>query len=103
MLQSSNFAATSLLDNEGNDKADEGKGLDEGRGKDEAREEGALHLGLTGRGRGVAVRCQADADAGAYDTKTISNNSHDSSFVNRPRSRRRLSTIMHSGMCREMP
>ena len=78
------MSALLALGDEGDDEADEGQGLDECGAEDEDSEQAALHLRLTGDGGGGTKRREADADTGADNTKTITNCSHDSSFVVRP-------------------
>ena len=85
-------ASTQLFDvyvtlgDQRNDEADECEGLDECGAQDEDREQTALHLRLARDGRRGAISRKTNADAGADNTKTITDSSHDSSFVSRPTS-----------------
>ena len=71
------------MDDQRNDEADKGQGLDERGAKNEGSEQTALHLGLTGHCGRCAIGRKTDADAGTNNTKTISDDSHDSSFITR--------------------
>ena len=52
-----------------------------------------LNLGLTGHGARDAVCCQTDSDARADNTKTVTDNSHNSSLSSCAAYRRILNTI----------
>jgi hypothetical protein len=78
---------SSLLDDEGDDEADEGECLDESGAEDEDREQTALDLRLTRHTLSDARRRKTNADASADNAETITNDtesSHNSSFVIRP-------------------
>lgn len=71
------------LGDQRHDEADEGQCLDECGAQDEDCEQTTLDLRLTRHRRGCAVGSKANTDAGANNTETITNDSHDSSFVTR--------------------
>ena len=71
------------LGDQRHDEADEGQCLDECGAQDEHRKQAPLDLRLTRHRRGCAVGSKTDTDAGADNTETITNDSHDSSFVTR--------------------
>lgn len=75
--------AGAFLGNEGHNEADEAECLGEGGRQDEDRERAALNLGLTRHGARGAERRKADGKAGTDNTETVSDNSHNSSFVMR--------------------
>ena len=84
------FMDNSLLDtrepqlgDEGHDEADEAQGLGEGRCQNEDGESTPLDLGLTRHSARRAESGQADGQASADNTETVTDNSHDSSFVAR--------------------
>ena len=70
-----------LLDDQRDNEADKRERLDKRGRKDEASEQRALHLRLTSGRGGVAVRRKTNTKAGSDDAETISDDSHDSSFV----------------------
>ena len=61
--------------------------------QDEDGEDAVLNLGLTGHGARDAVCCQTDSDARADNTKTVTDNSHNSSLSSCAAYRRILNTI----------
>ena len=80
-LQLSVCRCRRLLDDKADDEADEGECLDESGAEDEDREQTALHFRLTRHRARGAERSETDANASADDAKTITDDSHNSSFV----------------------
>ena len=69
-----------LLNNQGNDEADQGQSLSEGSAHDEDGERAALDFGLARHRVGAAICCEADCEARTDNTEAVTDNSHDSSF-----------------------
>ena len=79
-----------LLNNQGNDEADQGQSLSEGGAHDEDGERAALDFRLTRHSGGATIRRKTDCKACTDNTETVTDNSHDSSFVVRPGARSTL-------------
>lgn len=70
-----------LFDDQRDDEADQSQSLAECRAHDEDGEHAALDLRLTGHCPGSTQSGKADSKTSADNTETVTDNSHDSSFV----------------------
>ena len=95
--------ARRLLGDERYDEADQFECLNECRSQNKHGEQTALNLGLTCHGRRGAICRQSNAQTCADNTKDVSDDSHDSSFVIRRTARRVPRLNMLSGKTRATP
>ena len=74
------YSPAKLLDDQGDNEADQGQGLDECGSKNEDREQVALDLGLTGHSGSAAIRSHADSQSSRENADGVSDVCHNSSF-----------------------
>ena len=70
-----------LFNDQRDNEADQSQSLAEGGAHDEDGEHAALDLRLTGHSTRSTQSRQADSKTSADNTETVTDNSHDSSFV----------------------